>query len=85
MAVLIRAERVERKIRELAQRTGEGLTEAVEKAVDDRLVLLPPRRKGRVDHEGLAKLLAEVRALPRINDDKTDDDLLGYNEFGHFD
>lgn len=85
MAVIIRAERVERKIRELAERTGEGLTEAVEKAVDDRLVALPSRRNGRVDHDGLARLLAEVGALPRVNDDKTDDELLGYNEFGHFD
>ena len=85
MAVLIRAERVETKIRELAERTGETLTEAVEKAVDDRLAALPPKRKGRVDREGLAKLLAEIDALPRINEHLTDDEILGYNDEGHFD
>lgn len=41
MAVLIRAERVERKIRERAARTGAGLTEAVEIAVDRELDRVP--------------------------------------------
>lgn len=85
MAVLIRAERVERKIRELAERTGETLTKAVEKAVENRLATMPPKRRGRVDREGLAKLLAEIDALPRINERLTDNEILGYNDEGHFD
>jgi len=85
MAVLIRAERVEQKIRELAARTGETVTEAVEKAVDNRLATLPRTGKGRVDREGLAKLLAEIDALPHINEHLADDEILGYNEEGHFD
>ena len=85
MAVLIRAERVERKIRELSERTGRGLTEAVEHAVDKELANLPPRRKGRIDWEAIARLQAELDALPKINEDKTDEELLGYNDEGHFD
>ena len=80
MAVLIRAQRVEQKIRELAERTGETLTEAV----DNRLAATPPKRKGRVDREGLAKLLAEIDALPRTNEHLTDDEILGFNDEGHF-
>ncbi len=64
MAFLIRAESVEQKIRELAERTGETLTQAVQKAVDERLAAMPPKRKGRVDREGLAKLLAEMTRFP---------------------
>ena len=81
MAVLIRAERVETKIRELAERTGETLTEAVEKAVDDRLAALPPKRKGRVDREGLAKLLAEIAALPVV-DPRSPDEFMDWDESG---
>ena len=85
MAVLIRAERVERKIRELSERTGRGLTEAVEQAVDKELASLPPRRKGRIDWEKLREAQAYFDSLPRINEHLTDDEILGYNDEGHFD
>jgi len=81
MAVLIRAERVEQKIRELAARTGESLTEAVEKAVDDRLATTAPKRKGRVDREGLAKLLAEIDALPVV-DPRSPDEIMDWDDSG---
>jgi len=81
MAVLIREERVEQKIRELAARTGETLTDAVEKAVDHRLATLPTRRKGRVDREGLAKLLAEIDALPVV-DARSPDEIMDWDEAG---
>jgi antitoxin VapB len=84
MAVLIRAERVERKIRELAERTGETLTDAVEKAVDQRLIRLPAKR-GRIDREKLAAAQAYFDALPRMNEHLTDDEVIGYNDEGHFD
>jgi len=81
MAVLIRAERVEQKIRELAARTGESLTEAVEKAIDDRLAAMLPKRKGRVDREGLAKLLAEIDALPVV-DPRSPDEIMDWDDSG---
>lgn len=84
MAVLIRAKRVEEKIRDLAQRTGETLTEAVEKAVEQRLIRLPARR-GRIDREKLAEAQAYFDSLPRMNEHLTDDEIIGYNDEGHFD
>ena len=84
MAILIKDEEADRIVRELAARTGESLTDAVKNAAKLRLAGLPPR-KGRVDREGLAKLLAELDALPRINEHLTDDEILGYNDEGHFD
>jgi antitoxin VapB len=85
MAVLIRAERVERKIRQLAKQNKETLTDAVERAVDDRLAATAPKRSGRVDRAGLAQLLAEIKALPRVNEHLSDDEIVGYNDEGHFD
>ena len=84
MAVLIRAQRVEEKIRKLAERTGESLTEAVEKAVDQRLIRLPAKR-GRIDREKLAAAQAYFDSLPRTNEHLTDDEIIGYNDEGHFD
>ena len=81
MAVLIRAKRVDRKIRDLAKQNGETLTEAVEKAVDARLAATAPKRKGRIDREGLAQLLADIDALPVI-DPRSPDDMIKYDEFG---
>lgn len=81
MGVLIKKPEAEAKIRELAARTGETLTDAVERAVDDRL-LKTPRRRGRVDRAKLAAILAEIDALPRINEHLTDDEIIGYDEHG---
>ena len=83
MAVFIKKPEAEAKIRELAERTGETLTEAIERAVDERLSRLPPGpSKGRVDRKKLAELLAYFDSLPRTNEHLTDDEILGYDEIG---
>jgi antitoxin VapB len=83
MGILIKRPEAEAKIRELAARTGEGITDAVERAVDERLARLePPKRKGRVDWERLNALIAEVKALRAINEHLTDDEIIGYDEHG---
>ncbi len=84
MAVLIKDPETDCLIRELAARTGETLTEAVKKAAQQRLAGLGPKR-GRIDWEGLAKVQAELDALPKINEHLTDDEIIGYNDEGHFD
>jgi antitoxin VapB len=82
MRVLIKKPEAEAKIRELAARTGETLTDAIERAVDDRLAKLgPPQRKGRVDHKKLAGLLAYFDSLP-IDDPRSPDEIIGYDESG---
>jgi antitoxin VapB len=82
--VLIKRPKAVAKIRKLAKRTGESLTDAVERAVDERLAQLGPSRakKGRVDRKKLAELLAYFDSLPRINEDLTDEEILGYDENG---
>ncbi len=85
MALLIKDPETDRIVRELAERTGESLTEAVKVAAQQRLHSLPPRRKGRIDRAVLAEAQAYFNALPRMNEHVSDDEILGYNDEGHFD
>jgi antitoxin VapB len=83
MGVIIKNAATEAKIRKLARRTGETLTQAVERAVDERLArTAPERRKGRVDRAKLAKVLAYFRSLPKQNEHLTDDEIIGYGPDG---
>ena len=83
MGVIIKNPATEAKIRKLAKRTGETLTAAVERAVDERLDRLrPAKRKGRVNREKLAQHLAYFRSLPSINEDLTDEEIIGYDNNG---
>ena len=84
MAVLIKDPEADRIIRELASRTGETITEAVRKAAEQRLAGLPPK-KGRIDRAKLAEAQAYFDALPRANEHLSDDEIIGYNDEGHFD
>jgi antitoxin VapB len=83
MGVIVKNRTTEAKIRKLAARTGESLTEAIDHAVEERLERLgPPKRKGRVNRKKLAKLLAYFDSLPTINEHLTDDEIIGYDENG---
>jgi antitoxin VapB len=83
MGVFIKNRATEAKIRELAARTGESLTEAIDHAVDERLGRLgPPKRKGRVNRKKLTKLLAYFDSLPKINESLTDDEIIAYDQNG---
>ena len=86
MAVIIKDRETDTLIRELAERTGESITESVKTAVRERLQKVPlnedqiAARKRR-----LAELLAYFDSLPHTNEHLTDDEIIGYNEQGHFD
>lgn len=83
MGIIIKNGQAEAKIRRLAKRTGELLTAAVEHAVDERLQRLgPAKRKGRVNRKRLAEHLAYFRSLPNINENLTDEEIIGYDENG---
>jgi antitoxin VapB len=83
MGVLIKNPATEAKIRRLAARTGESLTEAIDHAVGERLERLGPvKRKGRVNRRKLAKLLAYFDSLPKVNENLTDEEIVGYDEGG---
>lgn len=83
MALSIKSDEADALARELADLTGESLTEVVTESLRERL-----DRERRVRRRDLKSLVAEIQeriaALP-VLDDRSDDEVLGYNEFGHFD
>jgi antitoxin VapB len=86
MSILIKDSETDKLVRELAERTGETITETVRQAVWERLQRVP------LNEEEIAarkRKLAEIRAyfasLPKINEHLTDDEIVGYNKFGAFD
>lgn len=93
MALNIKNPETERLARELSRVTGETLTKAVDEAVRERLSRIgsPENRKPLAVNEDsrcLADRLDEI-ALRVANlpdrDNRSADEILGYNERGHFD
>jgi antitoxin VapB len=80
MVLMIKNARADRIVRELASRTGETIADAVAIAAEERLARLP-KTKGRIDREELERVLARIRSYP-ITDDRTADEILGYDENG---
>lgn len=87
MALNIKSAETDRLARELADLTGQSITEAVSGAL--RLSLEQERRERDVlRREQLKEALNEIRRrtskLP-VLDPRSDDEILGYNELGTFD
>jgi antitoxin VapB len=83
MALSIRNRETERLAREVAVLTGESLTAAVHKALEERLQRLQARCE-RAEARRRAEILAiieEAAALPLL-DDRSEDEILGYDEHG---
>lgn len=81
MALSIKHPEADRLARELAKSTGEGLTEAVIKALRERLARERPRTSRRRLSEELRTIGERCAALPVI-DDRTPDEILDYDERG---
>ena len=78
MGISIKNEQTERLARELARETGESLTTAIRRALEERL----ERRRSPADRLALARaVMRRVDALP-ILDDRPADEILGYDEHG---
>jgi antitoxin VapB len=82
MALNIKSPEADRLARELARITGESLTEAVTKSLRERL----EREVGRAYEkerrlEGIREMQRVVAELP-VFDDRTPDEILGYDEYG---
>lgn len=85
MTILIKDREADQLIRRLADRTGETITDAVKQAVRERLERVPlTEDEIAARKRKLAKLVAKAKALPTL-DDRTADEIIGYNELGHFD
>jgi antitoxin VapB len=81
MALNIKNKETERLARELARRRGTGVTEAVTAALEEEL----KREQNRVREPGLEERLNriadEYSKLP-VYDERSDDEILGWDEIG---
>ena len=81
MALSIKDRDVDRLARQLARMTGESITEAVHVAVRDRLEREQRRRGKTIDRTRIDQIVAQLAAIPVI-DDRSADELIGYDEHG---
>ena len=81
MALNIRNSETERLAAELARRTGETKTEAVTKALRERLVRLRRERGKRRLADELNEIALRFAGLP-VLDPRTPDEILGYDDGG---
>ena len=81
MGISIKNQKTERLARELARATGESLTAAIGRALEERLERVEERRSP-VDRLALARAaMRRVDALP-VLDHRSADQILGYDEHG---
>jgi antitoxin VapB len=81
MPLSIKNDATERLARQVASETGESLTEAIRKALEERWERLKTKRRSRVLTSQLEDLLRRVDSLPTL-DSRSEDEILGYNEHG---
>lgn len=81
MALSIKNDETERLARQVARETGESLTEAIQKALQERWERLKGRRRQPVLASQIEDLLRRVDAMP-TRDSRPDDEILGYDEQG---
>jgi len=67
--------------RELAERTGESVSDAVVHALEHEIERNPPPRRERASREELLEIVKRMHELP-ILDYRTADELVGYDEDG---
>jgi antitoxin VapB len=80
MALSIKTEEADRLAREISDVTGETLTEAVTKALRERLERVQPRSPIDIAQR-LDRLSLEYSTYPSA-DDRTADEIIGYDENG---
>ena len=81
MPLSIKNDITERLARQVAEVTGESLTEAIQKALRERLDRLKHARKNKILSSQLEEILRRVDKLP-ILDSRTADEILGYDQHG---
>ena len=81
MAISIKSMEAERLAREIADRTGDTLTGAIQKALEERLDRLKQQRRSQVLAGQLEEILRRVDQLP-ILDPRSPDEILGYDKHG---
>lgn len=81
MALSIKDPKTEQLARSLAQLTGENITTATKRAIEERL----RRLAGQTSKDALLEDMAEIRrrwSEMQVVDDRTPEEILGYDEHG---
>jgi len=81
MAISIKSIETEDLAREIAARTGESLTGAIQKALEERLVRLNNNRRSPALAAQIDDIIQRVDAMPDL-DPRTPDEIIGYDENG---
>ena len=81
MVLSIKDSEADRLARELADKTGESITDAVRTAIEERLARVRTRHRGRRLADDLDEIAERCARLPVV-DDRSADDILGYGENG---
>jgi antitoxin VapB len=77
----IKNDATERLARQVADETGESITEAIQKSLEERWQRLKARRRARVLSRQVEDILQRVDAMP-TQDNRSPDEILGYDEHG---
>lgn len=81
MPLSIKNAETERLARRVSDETGESLTEAIQKSLQERLARLQTRHRSRAQAGQIEELLRRVDALPTL-DARSPEEILGYDEHG---
>jgi len=81
VAISIKDRETERLARKLAERTGETITVATRRALEERLKRTGTDARKAAPLEDLEAIRSRLAALP-ILDDRSPDDIIGYDENG---
>jgi antitoxin VapB len=81
MALSIKSIETEHLAREIAAKTGESLTGAIQKALEERLERLNNTRRSQALAAQIDDILQRVDAMPDL-DARTPDEIIGYDEDG---
>lgn len=81
MALSIKNEQAEKLARDLAERTGENITQVIIHALEDRLQRISGCRKSTDITQEIIAISNHCRTLPDV-DHRSPDDIIGYDENG---
>jgi antitoxin VapB len=81
MALSIKNSETERLAREIAKETGESITEAIQKSLQERMERLHKEQRRRMVRAEVDDMLRRIDALT-VLDPRTPDEIIGYDERG---
>jgi antitoxin VapB len=81
MPISIKSMETERLVREIVAKTGESITGAIQKALEERLERLKQERRSRILTGQIEEILQRVDHLP-VLDARTPEEIVGYDENG---